>query len=51
MKAAAKLGDQFGFKATPSYLVGRDGFTGFLDRAQKQVAIDAFRKCERASCG
>ena len=51
MKAAAKLGDQFGFKATPSYLVGRDGFTGFLDRAQKQVAIDAFRKCERAICG
>lgn len=51
MKAAAKLGEQFGFKATPSYLVGRDAFTGFLDRTQKQVAIDAFRKCERASCG
>ena len=51
MKAAAKLGDQFGFKATPSYLVGRDGFSGFLDRKQKQAAIDAFRKCERASCG
>lgn len=51
MKAAAKLGDQFGFKATPSYLVGRDGFSGFLTRAEKQAAIDAFRKCERASCG
>lgn len=51
MKAAAKLGDQFGFKATPSYLVGRDGFSGFLDAKQKQAAIDAFRTCERASCG
>lgn len=50
MKAAAKLGETFGFQATPSYLVGRDGYTGFLDRAKKQSAITAFRKCERAVC-
>lgn len=51
MKAASQLGNSFGFRATPSYLVGRDGFTGFLDRTQKQAAIAAFRKCERAVCG
>lgn len=51
MKAAAALGQRFGFQATPSYLLGRDGFTGFLNRQQKQAAIAAFRQCERASCG
>jgi protein-disulfide isomerase len=51
MRAASQLGQQLGFVATPSYLVGRDGFAGFLDRAAKQAAIDAFRRCERAACG
>ena len=51
MKAAARLGETFGFQATPSYLVGRDGFSGYLDRPQKQAAITAFRTCERAVCG
>ncbi len=50
MKAAARLGERFGFQATPSYLLGRDGFSGFLDRPAKQAAIAAFRQCERASC-
>jgi protein-disulfide isomerase len=50
MKTAAKLGETFGFQATPSYLVGRDGFSGFLDAKQKLAAIAAFRKCERAAC-
>lgn len=50
MRAASTLGANFGFQATPSYLVGRDGFTGFLDRKAKQAAIDAFRQCERAAC-
>ncbi len=50
MKAAAKLGESLGFQATPSYLIGRDGFTGFLDRKAKQAAIAAFRQCERAAC-
>lgn len=50
MKAASQLGNSFGFRATPSYLVGRDGFSGYLDRAQKQAAIAAFRRCERAVC-
>lgn len=51
MKAAAALGQRFGFQATPSYLLGRDGFTGFLNLQQKQAAIAAFRQCERAACG
>lgn len=51
MKASARLGDQFGFQATPSFLIGRDGFSGALDLAQKRAAIRAFRACERAACG
>lgn len=51
MLAAVKLGDQFGFRATPSYLMGRDAFSGYLDLAAKSAAIAAFRQCERAVCG
>lgn len=50
MLAAARLGESFGFQATPSYLIGRDGFSGFLDRARKDAAIAAYRQCERAVC-
>lgn len=50
MSSAAKLGNEFGMRATPSYLIGRDVFAGFLTKKQKQAAIDAFRKCERAVC-
>lgn len=50
MKAASKLGESLGFQATPSYLLGRDGFAGFLDLAAKKAAIAAFRQCERATC-
>lgn len=50
MKASLGLGDAFGFAATPSFLVGREGFSGALDLRQKQAAIAAFRKCEKASC-
>ena len=51
MFAALKLGEQFAFRATPSYLVGRDAVSGFLDRAAKQAAITAFQRCERVVCG
>ena len=44
MLTAARVGEKFGFMATPSYLLGRDGFAGFLTLAQKQAAIDEARK-------
>lgn len=51
LRASAQLGNSLGFQATPSYLMGREGFTGFLDRAAKQRAITAWRQCERTRCG
>lgn len=51
LRASAQLGNTLGFQATPSYLMGREGFTGFLDRAAKQRAITAWRQCERTRCG
>jgi len=51
MLAAVRMGDQFGFRATPSYLIGRDAFSGFLDMNAKTAALAAFRQCERAVCG
>ena len=50
MKAAARLGNTFNFRATPSFLIGRDGFSGALTLEQKRRAIRAFRQCERATC-
>ncbi len=50
MKASARLGESFAFQATPSFLVGREGFTGALTLEQKRAAIRAFRQCEKASC-
>lgn len=50
MKAAATLGESFAFQATPSFLVGREGFSGALTLEQKRAAIRAFRQCEKASC-
>lgn len=50
MKAAATLGDNLAFQATPSFLVGREGFSGALSLEQKRAAIRAFRQCEKASC-
>lgn len=44
MLTAARVGEKFGFMATPSYLLGREGFAGFLNLAQKQAAIDEARK-------
>lgn len=51
MKASARLGENFNFNATPSFLVGRDAFSGALALEQKRTAIRAFRQCERANCG
>lgn len=50
MKAAATLGESFAFQATPSFLVGREGFSGALTLEQKRTAIRAFKQCEKASC-
>lgn len=50
MKAAATLGNAYSFRATPSFLIGRDGFSGALSLEQKRAAIRAFKQCERASC-
>lgn len=51
MKAAATLGESFAFRATPSFLVGREGFSGALNLEQKRAAIRAFRQCEKTRCG
>ncbi|MCU0818902.1 MAG: DsbA family protein [Beijerinckiaceae bacterium] len=51
MKASARLGESFAFQATPSFLVGREGFSGALTLEQKRAAIRAFRQCEKTSCG
>jgi protein-disulfide isomerase len=50
MKAAARVGDALAFQATPSFLVGREGYSGWLNLEQKRAAIRAFRQCEKASC-
>lgn len=50
MKAAANLGESFAFQATPSFLVGREGFSGALTLEQKRAAIRAFRQCEKTRC-
>lgn len=51
MKAAVQLGDAFGFRATPSFLAGREGFSGYLNLPAKKIAIASLRQCEKASCG
>ena len=51
MLAAVRLGDRLGFQATPSFLVGRDAHSGFLDRPAKEKALANFLACERATCG
>lgn len=44
MLSSARVGETFGFMATPSYLLGREGYAGFLTLAQKQAAIEDARK-------
>ncbi|MBY0611336.1 MAG: DsbA family protein [Beijerinckiaceae bacterium] len=48
--ASAKLGENLGFVATPSYIIGNDGFQGYLDAAAKRRAITNMRACEKTSC-
>lgn len=48
--AMAQLGNSLGFNATPSYLVGTEGFGGYIDTADKQRLVANFRKCERSTC-
>ncbi len=44
MTAAARLGERLGFRATPSFILGREGYSGFLSLKQTQATIDAYRK-------
>jgi protein-disulfide isomerase len=51
MLAAAKLGDNLGLVATPSYIAGADGKIGFLPLEEKRAVIASLRRCERMTCG
>lgn len=44
MMASARLGETLGFRATPSFLLGKEGYSGFLSLKQTQGVIDAYRK-------
>lgn len=45
-----KLGDSLGFQATPSYLGQTEGFSGYIDLAEKRKLIGNFRTCEKSRC-
>lgn len=44
MMASARLGETLGFRATPSFILGKEGYSGFLSLKQTQGVIDAYRK-------
>lgn len=44
LMAGARLGESYGFRATPSYVLGKEGYSGFLSLKQKQGVIEAYRK-------
>ena len=48
--ASAKLGENLGLVATPSYIIGNEGFQGYLDVAAKRRVIASMRACEKTSC-
>lgn len=48
--ASAKLGENLGLAATPSYIIGNEGFQGYLNGAAKRQAIASMRACEKTSC-
>ncbi len=49
--ASAKLGENLGLIATPSYVIGNDGFNGFISLPEKKAMIANMRKCEKTDCG
>ena len=48
--AAAKLGENLGLRATPSYIIGNEGFQGYINVPAKKIAIANMRACEKTSC-
>lgn len=44
LMAGARLGESYGFRATPSYVLGKEGYSGFLSLRQKQGVIEGYRK-------
>ena len=48
--ASSRLGSSLGLNATPSYIVGNEGFQGYLNAAAKRVVISNMRACEKTSC-
>ena len=44
MMASARFGESVGFRATPSFLLGKEGYSGFIGLKQTQGVIDAYRK-------
>lgn len=43
LKASASFGDRHGLNATPSWLIGRSGYVGYLPPAQMKAAVAAER--------
>ena len=48
--ASAKLGENLGLRATPSYIIGNEGFEGYVNVAAKKFAIANMRACEKSIC-
>ncbi len=47
---SARLGDDLGLIATPSFVAGREAVVGYLDIPQKRKAIANLRRCESLGC-
>jgi protein-disulfide isomerase len=47
---AARLGEDLGLAATPSFVAGREGVVGYVDLAGKRKAIANLRRCEAVAC-
>ncbi len=48
--ASAKLGENLGLIATPSYIIGNEGFQGYMNGVAKRIAIANMRACEKTVC-
>jgi protein-disulfide isomerase len=48
--ASAKLGENLGFIATPSYIVGNTGVQGYASLAEKKRFVGNMRACEKTVC-
>ncbi len=48
--ASAKLGENLGFVATPSYIIGNTGVQGYASLVDKKRFVGNMRACEKAVC-